>query len=126
MPRYRFIGAFERVLHGLSHGVNAELIAADPETAADQPLGSTVVARPGDEISTTEPYPHPELVNTDTGEPDPPDVAGAFAQFEAGGQAADRAVAALKPTVDGAQQQDEASDTGEQAGTDPTETNEGA
>lgn len=57
MPRYRFVGDFERVMHGLAHGVSAEL----HRDGHDQPAGSTVVLQPGDEITTDEPYVHAEL-----------------------------------------------------------------
>jgi hypothetical protein len=67
MPRYRFTGLFETVLTGLSHGVNAVLHRDDDH---GQPDGSTVVAQPGDEIETTEPYLHALMVNVDTGSPD--------------------------------------------------------
>lgn len=141
MPNYRFVGAFERVLHGLSYGVNAELVGADPDTAAEHPLESTVVARPGDEITTTEPYPHAEMVNTDTGTPDAPpaedlaepgeDAAAGFEQVAAAGAGAAAAVAVLRTAARTAQQgpaegPDEQDMPGEQAGTDPTTTTEGA
>ncbi len=54
MPRYRFTGFVETVLHGLSHGVNAELHRGKH----GQPEGSTVVVVPGDEVTTSKPYPH--------------------------------------------------------------------
>lgn len=68
--RYRFAGEVETVLFGLSHGVNA-LLHRDGEEHG-QPDGSTVVARPGDEVETEEPYPHAHLVNIDTDETDVP------------------------------------------------------
>jgi hypothetical protein len=61
MPRYRFTGYDETVLMGLSHGVNAELHRDDH----GQPDGSTVVVLPGDEVTTSEPYPH-MLLDVDT------------------------------------------------------------
>lgn len=129
MPSYRFVGAFERVLHGLSHGVNAQVDLADPEADFTEALpGSTVVARPGDEITTTEPYPHAEMVNIATGKPDAlqvEDVTGALRVFTASGQAADAAIAVLRTAASGAQQ-DPPEDPGEQAGTDTTEHTEGA
>jgi hypothetical protein len=57
MPRYRFVGDFERVMHGLAHGVSATL----HRDGHDQPAGSTVVLQPGDEVTTDEPYEHAEL-----------------------------------------------------------------
>jgi hypothetical protein len=78
MPTYRFVGDYAYVLHGLSVGVNATVhreqpADTDPEVIEDaMPDGSTVVAMPGDEIVTEEPYPHPFLVNVDTGDPDVP------------------------------------------------------
>lgn len=66
MPRYRFTGWVETVLTGLSHAVNAELHREDH----GQPDESTVVAQPGDEITTTEAYPHSLMVNVDTGKTD--------------------------------------------------------
>lgn len=80
MPRYRFTGFFETVLHGLAHGVNATLHRAGEDGEPlehDQPEGSTVVAQPGDEIETDETYPHAHMVNIDTGEPDEPQEAEA-------------------------------------------------
>lgn len=65
MPRYRFTGNDETVLMGLSHGVNAELHRDDH----GQPDGSTVVALPGDEVSTVERYPHMLMVDVDTEQP---------------------------------------------------------
>ncbi|MGN6607965.1 MAG: hypothetical protein ACTHMS_13260 [Jatrophihabitans sp.] len=59
MPRYRFLGEVEHFLLGLSHGVNATIERdRDPDR---EPDGSTVVARPGDVITTTEPYESPLL-----------------------------------------------------------------
>jgi len=63
MPRYKFVGSVERVLTGLRNGVEAVLHRVDH----GQPDGSTVVALPGDEIETTEPYLHSEMVNVETG-----------------------------------------------------------
>ena len=57
MPRYRYLGAVERVMHGLAHGVSAEL----HRDGHEQPDGSTVVLQPGDELTTAEDYPHAEL-----------------------------------------------------------------
>lgn len=71
MPRYRFEGTWETVLHGLRHNIEAVLHRADGH---EQPDGSTIVIQPGDELETKEPFPHPQLVNVATGEPD---VAGA-------------------------------------------------
>lgn len=56
MPRYLFTGPSAMVLHGLSHGVNATLHGKH-----GQPDGSTVVAEPGDEITTKKPYPHAHM-----------------------------------------------------------------
>lgn len=56
MPRYLFTGPSAMVLHGLSHGVNATLHGKH-----GQPDGSTVVAQPGDEISTRRPYLHAHM-----------------------------------------------------------------
>lgn len=73
MPRYRFTGFHEIVLTGLQHGGNAELHRADADgepVEHGQPAGSTVVARPGDEVTTSDRYPHALLVNVDSGEPD--------------------------------------------------------
>ena len=55
MPRYRYIGADPRVLHGLAHGVNATLTRRGGH---DQPDGSTLLVEPGDVVETAEPYPH--------------------------------------------------------------------
>jgi hypothetical protein len=66
VPRYRFVGSAESVLHGLSHGVNA-LLDRDEH---GQPDESTVVAEPGDLVETDEPYPHALMVNLETGETD--------------------------------------------------------
>ena len=55
MPRYRYIGADPRVLHGLSHGVNATLTRRGGH---DQPDGSTVSVVFGDVVETDEPYVH--------------------------------------------------------------------
>jgi hypothetical protein len=71
MPRYRFTGYDETVLMGLSHGVNAELHRDDH----GQPDGSTVVVLPGDEVTTSEPYPHMLLVDVDTDRSDVPETA---------------------------------------------------
>lgn len=65
MPRYRFTGDYETVLMGLSHGVNAELHREEH----GQPDGSTVVALPGDEVTTSEPYPHMLMLDVETDEP---------------------------------------------------------
>ena len=78
MPQYRFTHSYEHVLHGLAHGINA--IVEHVAELGDQlpelpPEGSTVVGRPGDLITTTEPYPHAWMVNTVTGEPDQPEAA---------------------------------------------------
>ena len=74
MPQYRFTHPFELVLHGLAHGVNAVVERAEHHGEAP-PEGSTVVARDGDLITTTEPYPHAHMVNTVTGQPDQPEAA---------------------------------------------------
>lgn len=77
MPRYRFTGDYETVLMGLSHGVNAELHREEH----GQPDGSTVVALPGDEVTTSEPYPHMLMLDVETDEPsafptaEPPEAA---------------------------------------------------
>lgn len=65
MPRYRFVGDFETVLHGLIHGVNATLHRDDH----GQPDGSTVVVQPGDEITTRKAVKHTLLVNAKSGNP---------------------------------------------------------
>jgi hypothetical protein len=65
MPEYRFVGSFETVLLGLQNGVNAHLRRYTPDGAPvdpGQPDGSTVVAQPGDLISTDEPYENALLV----------------------------------------------------------------
>ena len=62
MPRYRFVGDFETVLHGLAHGVNATLHRAKH----GQPDGSTVVARPGDEITCKHTVTHSLLAEVKT------------------------------------------------------------
>lgn len=62
MPRYRFVGDFETVLHGLAHGVNATLHRAKH----GQPDGSTLVVHPGDEITTKNVVPHPLLAEVKT------------------------------------------------------------
>lgn len=73
MPEYRYAGAFETVLNGLVNGGNARLrrYVDDARVDPEQPAGSTVVAQPGDVITTDEPYPNAWMVNTATGEPDP-------------------------------------------------------
>jgi hypothetical protein len=104
VPRYRFTGAFETVLHGLIHGANAVLHR--PEAEHEQPPGSTVVAQPGDEIETDEPYPHAQLVNTDTGEPDQLESEGVpepVSEVEQAGQAAAAALKVLQDAAAGAQ-----------------------
>lgn len=58
MTDYIFTGAYPRVLTGLSQGVNATITPAEGDAP---PHGSTLEARPGDAISTDEPYEHPEL-----------------------------------------------------------------
>jgi len=82
MPRYRFTGFHETVLTGLSHGVNAELHRDDDGEPVDFTglAESTVVARPRDEVTTAEPYPHAWIVNTDTDAPDLPAAAAAAEQ----------------------------------------------
>jgi hypothetical protein len=72
MPRYRFIGSVERVLFGLVHGKEGNAVLHRDGGDHGQPDESTVVARPGDEVETTEPYPHAEMVNVETGEIDEP------------------------------------------------------
>lgn len=62
MPRYRFVGDFETVLHGLAHGVNATL----HRKGHGQPDGSTLVVHPGDEITTKNVVPHPLLAEVKT------------------------------------------------------------
>lgn len=62
MPRYRFVGDFETVLHDLRHGVNATLHRKDH----GQPDGSTVVARPGDEITCKHTLTHSLLAEVKT------------------------------------------------------------
>jgi hypothetical protein len=57
MPTYRFTGSHETVMHGLSHGVNATL----HRDSHGQPDGSTLVALPGDEITTTDLYLHAHM-----------------------------------------------------------------
>jgi hypothetical protein len=66
------------VLTGLSNGVNAHLRRTDgngQRVDTGQPDGSTVVAQPGDVITTDEPYCNAQMVNTATGAPDEPDSA---------------------------------------------------
>jgi hypothetical protein len=53
LPKYLFTGAFPRVLTGLRQGVNAHRDGT--------PDGATIEANHGDEVTTTEPYEHPEL-----------------------------------------------------------------
>jgi hypothetical protein len=62
MPRYKFVGEFETVLHDLQHGVNAELHRKDH----GQPAESTVVAQPGDEITTAKAYAHALMEKLET------------------------------------------------------------
>jgi hypothetical protein len=58
MPKYKFTGDTPKFLLGLSEGVTAH--TERPEDGL--PVGpGTVVAYPGDVITTDEPYPHPEL-----------------------------------------------------------------
>jgi len=57
-PTYTFIGAYPRVLVGLSEGVNAHLSAPN---GASPGYGLTIVAEPGDTLETDEPYVHSEL-----------------------------------------------------------------
>lgn len=67
MPRYRYVGFHEMVLHGLAHAVNAVLHRPEDEDGNPhgQPDESTVVVLPGDEVTTTEPYPHALLEELD-------------------------------------------------------------
>lgn len=60
MAEYTFTGAVPRLLFGLSQGVNATLHPATPDT---EPLadGQTIIAQPGDRITTDEDYVHAEL-----------------------------------------------------------------
>jgi hypothetical protein len=60
MAEYTFTGATPRLLFGLAQGVNATLHPATPDT---EPLadGQTIIARPGDRLTTDEDYPHAEL-----------------------------------------------------------------
>lgn len=62
MPRYRYTGAYETPLLGLSHGVNATLL----RDGHGQPDGSTVLVSLGDEVETIEPYLRADLVPVDT------------------------------------------------------------
>ncbi|WP_284984297.1 hypothetical protein [Arthrobacter sp. efr-133-TYG-118] len=62
MTDYHFIGAFPRVLAGLSQGVNALILPVDRDAP---PYGSTIEARPGDVIQTDAPYVHPELAEVE-------------------------------------------------------------
>jgi hypothetical protein len=61
MADYVFTGAEPRLLFGLSQGVNATLTPAEgnPELVA----GQTIVAYPGDTVTTEEDYNHPELAS---------------------------------------------------------------
>jgi hypothetical protein len=71
MAEYTFTGATPRLLFGLSQGVNATLTPADPDA---EPLadGQTIVAHPGDRITTDEDYVHAELeVHTPPADPAP-------------------------------------------------------
>lgn len=73
MAEYTFTGATPRLLFGLSQGVNATLHPATPDT---EPLadGQTIIAHPGDRLTTDEDYPHAELEEFVAPEPpaDPP------------------------------------------------------
>lgn len=55
MARYKFIGSVETVLVGLRNGIEAVLHRAGGH---GQPVGSTVVVQPGDEVDMKAPYPH--------------------------------------------------------------------
>jgi hypothetical protein len=66
---YVFTGAYPRALFGLSVGVNAQIVKADGSVP---PVGSTVEAAQGDRITTTAPYPHPELAEADPAPADGP------------------------------------------------------
>jgi hypothetical protein len=98
MPRYRFVGAVERVMHGLAHDVNATL----HRDGHEQPDGSTVVLQPGDELTTAEEYPHAELEEIaepkkarrsqkaadETGQATTPDESGSSSSDDTGSDAA--------------------------------------
>jgi hypothetical protein len=71
---YVFTGAYPRALFGLSVGVNAQIVKTDGTVP---PVGSTVEAATGDRITTTVPYPHPDLAETDPAPVDAPAVAPA-------------------------------------------------
>lgn len=58
MPRYRFTHPFAEVFSDLTHGAGT-IVHRVVET--DDPLGSTVVLQPGDELTTKRKYPHAHL-----------------------------------------------------------------
>jgi hypothetical protein len=98
MPRYRYLGTVERVMHGLAHDVNATL----HRDGHEQPDGSTVVLQPGDELTTADEYPHAELEEIaepkkarrsqkaadDSGQADTPDEPGSSSSGKTGSAAA--------------------------------------
>lgn len=65
MPRYQYTDVHERVLHGLAHGVNAS-VTRDDDPVDEQ---GTVVARPGDVITTNDPFEHAFLQLLDEEKP---------------------------------------------------------
>lgn len=53
MPTYRYTHVYDAIFPDLQHGVNADVKGADEELR-----GSTVVLKPGDEITLPEPREH--------------------------------------------------------------------
>ncbi len=64
MPRYRFTHPFAEVFSDLTHGVGTIVHRA---VESDDPLGSTVVLQPGDELTTKKKYPHAHLTTDEAG-----------------------------------------------------------
>lgn len=58
MPRYRFTHPFAEVFFDLTHGKDTVVHRA---VEVEDPLGSTVVLQPGDELTTKKKYPHAHL-----------------------------------------------------------------
>jgi 2-oxoglutarate dehydrogenase E2 component (dihydrolipoamide succinyltransferase) len=81
MPSYRFAGQYPRALFGLRVGINATLTPADGRAQA--PIGSTLVAFPGDVVTTDEPYGHSELEADDAAPAPAPAEAPAVAPLPA-------------------------------------------
>jgi hypothetical protein len=60
---YTYTGAYPRALFGLAQDVNAWHHPADGDPS-ELAAGQTIVVEPGDGLTTTDPYPHPDLAET--------------------------------------------------------------